>query len=154
MKPWKIVSMISVVIVVLLGIIWLASFSFTGNVANIDGSGLPSFATKNPDTLQAYKYAMEMGDDFEYIACYCGCGMHAMEHRGKIIPKMNNLKDCFVRGDGSFEDHAALDCPACVTFALEAGQMIEEGKSLREVRATIDKRYGVQGVGTNTPYPV
>lgn len=153
LKKWKIISIVAALFLVSISV-WFVSSSFTGKSVKLDPSGLPEFALKDSKTAHAYKYALEFGDKFEYIACYCGCGTHEMMHRGKIVPKMSSLKECFVRDDGAFEDHAALDCPACVTLALETADMIKSDKPLREIRNTIDRRYGIPGVGTNTPYPL
>lgn len=41
----------------------------------------------------------------------------------------------------------------CVYIARDAKKLVQEGKSLREVRAYIDARYGGAGTGTPTPLP-
>jgi len=40
-----------------------------------------------------------------------------------------------------------------VDEALEASRQIEQGKSLANVRADMDRRYGDFGPGTDTPLP-
>ena len=122
----------------------------SGNSAAKMGSGsasgmsvtLPAFAKQNAKTTKAYELAAgPRKDDFMFLTCHCGCGMHAMVHRGKTIPKMNNLKDCFVRDDGTWEDHAAMDCPYCVDLAVMADDLLNKGYSLKQVRDLIDTKY-------------
>lgn len=127
----------------------------TGKVSAIASKeNIPPYISNNPKIMEAYMAAMDMGDAFKYLPCYCGCGTHSMVHRGEVIPKMYNLRECFIRADGIWESHAALDCPACVQTALDAKQWLSEGKSLREVRELIDQKYSrLGGMPTQTPLP-
>ncbi len=102
---------------------------------------LPAFAKRDAKTMKAYEVAVARKDEFKFLTCHCGCGMHAMSHRGKTIPKMNNLYDCFVQADGNWEDHAAMDCPYCVDLAVMADDMLNKGYTLRQVRDVIDTKY-------------
>ncbi len=111
----------------------------TGDTASL---ALPAFAKTNAKTRRAYELASTTRkEQFKFLTCHCGCGMHAMQHRGKTIPKMNNLGDCFVRPDGTWEDHAAMDCPYCVDLAIMADDMLTKGSSLKEIRKLIDTKY-------------
>ncbi|MBI2580450.1 hypothetical protein HYV85_01445 [Candidatus Woesearchaeota archaeon] len=119
---------------------------------------LPAFATRNAKTMKAYQIAVARKDEFKFLTCHCGCGMHAMSHRGKTIPKMNNLYDCFVQTDGDWEDHAAMDCPYCVDLAVMADDMLNKGYTLRQVRDLIDTKYNsiapaMRGMDMNPPMP-
>lgn len=117
---------------------------------------LPSFVMNNYKNKLAYSIALDRQDDFQYLACYCGCGMHEMQHRGKTIPIMHSLKECFINEDGSWQDHAAIDCPACVAIALKADELLKQGMSLKETREYIDTKYVDQrytDMGTKTPLP-
>src|SRR3989338_6609229 len=103
---------------------------------------LPDFAKRNAKTMKAYEVASTTRKEaFGFLTCHCGCGMHAMEHRGKAIPKMHNLRDCFIRDDGTWEYHAAMDCPYCVDLAVMADEMLSKGATLREIRELIDTKY-------------
>ncbi len=103
---------------------------------------LPAFATRNTKTMKAYQLAVTTRkEEFKFLTCHCGCGMHAMSHRGKTIPKMNNLGDCFMRSDGTWEDHAAIDCPYCIDLAIMADDMLNKGYTLKQVRDLIDTKY-------------
>ena len=62
---------------------------------------LPEFAGTG-ETQRLYRYAVEHGDELQYIPCFCGCG--------KFGHKSN--RDCYVKAsnrDGSltFTSHAA-----------------------------------------------
>lgn len=148
----KIISSL-IVVGLVLGLGFFIYNSFKPKTTYAIEEGLPQFVLGNKDSELAYSYASEMQDQFEYLTCYCGCGTHAMTHRGKTIPKMYSLKDCFIRTDGTWEDHAAFDCPACINLAIEATNMLKSGASLKDVRNYIDNTYGRYGGGTETPYP-
>lgn len=134
----------------------------TGNAAKSEKSeaslALPAFAKSNAKTMKAYQVAVARKDEFKFLTCHCGCGMHAMSHRGKTIPKMNNLYDCFVQTDGDWEDHAAIDCPYCVDLAVMADDMLNKGYTLKQVREVIDTKYNqipanMRGMDMNPPMP-
>lgn len=62
---------------------------------------LPGFAGP-PNIRVAYRYAVERGDDLQYIPCFCGCARFG--HK--------NNRDCYVKAfntDGTltFTSHAA-----------------------------------------------
>lgn len=120
---------------------------------------LPDFAKRNAKTMKAYEVASTTRKEaFEFLTCHCGCGMHAMKHRGKTIPKMHNLRDCFIREDGTWEDHAAMDCPYCVDLAVMADEMLAKGYTLREIRELIDTKYNqidpaMRAMDMNPPMP-
>jgi len=64
---------------------------------------LPDFAGPNlPDIRRLYAYAVEHGDELQYIPCTCGCG--------RVGHKSN--RDCYIKAfnnDGTltFTSHAA-----------------------------------------------
>ena len=72
-----------------------------------------------------------------------------MDHR--------NNTDCFLhpRAAGmpiEFEEHASY-CGVCVDIALVAKSMSADGKSMLEIRAAVDARFGGIAPGTDTPLP-
>lgn len=132
----------------------------SGDKAAVTASlALPGFATRNARTMKAYEIASTTRkEDFAFLTCHCGCGMHAMEHRGKVIPKMHNLRDCFIRDDGTWEDHAAMDCPYCIDLAIMADDMLSKGYTLKQVRELIDTKYNsiapnMRAMDMNPPMP-
>jgi hypothetical protein len=95
----------------------------------------------------AYRYALERPDVVQWMPCWCGCA--GMEHRSNL--------DCFFRsrigGAVAFEEHASY-CDICVETALLAQRRLAEGRSLVEIRAEVDARWGGNGVpGTPTDLP-
>ncbi len=119
-------------------------------VATTDaGAALPEYVMAAPAKVQtAYRFVVERADVMVWIPCYCGCG----EHSGHL-----SARNCFVK-EGStasrveFDSHGA-GCDMCVGIALDTKAMIEEGRSLRDIRAYIDSQYGSMGPGTDTPLP-
>jgi hypothetical protein len=62
---------------------------------------LPEFAGP-PNVRVAYRYAVERGDDLQYIPCFCGCVRFGHKHNGDCYLKSFN-KD----GTITFTSHAA-----------------------------------------------
>ena len=64
---------------------------------------LPDFAGQNlPDIRRLYAYAVEHGEELQYITCFCGCAR--MGHKSN--------RDCYIKSfnsDGTltFTSHAA-----------------------------------------------
>ncbi len=102
---------------------------------------LPSYAYNSADTLSAYRVAISAPEALSAVPCYCGCGLS----QGHL-----NLKDCYLRSDGSYTDHAS-NCHLCVEEALDVGKWQAEGVSLKDIRARIDEKYSEYGTPTNTP---
>lgn len=70
-------------------------------VQRLPRSELPEFA-RTGDSQRLYRYAVEHGDELQYIPCFCGC--FRFGHK--------NNRDCYVKtlhGDGTltFTSHAA-----------------------------------------------
>jgi len=88
---------------------------------------------------QAYAFAHEHPDVLRGIPCYCGCG--AIGHTSNYA--------CYVAGDdadgGITYDLHALGCSICVDITRDARRMLEEGRSISEIRAAIDSTYSRYG---------
>ncbi len=98
-------------------------------------------------TQEAYAFAIARPDVTDWMPCYCGCV--AMDHR--------NNTDCYLhaRAGGTpvvFEEHASY-CGVCVDITLLAKTMSQDGKSMLEIRAAVDGRFGGLAPGTETPLP-
>ena len=97
---------------------------------------IPVRAQNAPATVsEAYQFAVANPEVLEQIPCYCGCG--GMGHTSNY--------SCYVRGenpDGSldFEDHA-LGCSICVDITQDAMRMLDQGKTVPEIRAYVDQTY-------------
>ncbi|VDG97891.1 Uncharacterised protein [Lysinibacillus sphaericus] len=111
---------------------------------------LPAFLDDKSDDLQlVYQVAGSAEDILKYMPCYCGCADSA-DHGSNL--------NCFVdeiRKDGSvvWDDHGTR-CDVCVEIAVKSVTMAQEGKSLKEIRKTIDTNYN-KGYArpTDTPMP-
>jgi len=98
-------------------------------------------------TQEGYAFAIARPDVTDWLPCYCGCV--AMDHR--------NNTDCFLHARSSgmpveFEEHASY-CEVCVDISLLAKSMSADGKSMLEIRAAVDARFGGLAPGTDTPLP-
>jgi len=125
----------------------LAAFALKGlfvkeaPIAGTEGAALPSFAFVSAAAEKSYRIALAEPELLRNLPCYCGCGSHA-GHR-------HNL-DCFLNDDGTFDDHAAY-CVTCQNIAIEAYELKQQGKSLKEIRDYIDRKYSRFGRPTPTP---
>jgi hypothetical protein len=75
-----------------------------------------------PSIAEAYAYARQHPEVLDGLHCYCDCARN-FNHR--------SLLTCFE------SDHGA-DCQICLREAVIAGQLTAQGRSLDEIRATID----------------
>jgi len=89
--------------------------------------------------IQAYQFAFANPDVLSQIPCYCGCG--SMGHTSNY--------SCYVQGvqgDGQIEyDPHALGCSICVDITQDSMRLLNEGKSVPEIRAYIDSTYAQYG---------
>jgi uncharacterized protein with PCYCGC motif len=101
----------------------------------------PEFVYASEMSLKAYRLAMQMPIDWlRSLPCYCNCGP-TLGHR--------SLYDCFIKADGSFNDHAST-CAVCDLEVTDAAKWLTEGQSLKQVRQLIDRNYATYGEGTHT----
>jgi len=103
----------------------------------------PAFTGTNEATEIAYRYAVTHQEIVRWMPCYCGCG--GMGHRSNL--------DCYLKPGGeAFEEHASY-CDICVKITLTTKQLIDEGKSLTEIRQIVDQIWGGSTPGTPTGLP-
>jgi hypothetical protein len=91
----------------------------------------PSYTGTTDMTEAAYHYAISHPDIVKWMPCYCGCG--GMGHGSNLA--------CYLKPDGSWEEHASF-CDICVKITLKTKALVEQGKSLREIRQIIDDTWG------------
>lgn len=103
----------------------------------------PAFVYTSATSLESYRLAVRSPVFLEKMPCYCGCVQSAN-------PPHRNLKECFIKPDGRFEEHGAT-CDLCSKIALDAEAWRKEGLSLKEVRARLDAKYQEYGRPTDTP---
>jgi uncharacterized protein with PCYCGC motif len=116
--------------------------------ASAQEMAMPDFVQGAPTRVKdAYRYALSHPDDLAAMPCYCGCD--GMGHTSNL--------SCFISGyskEGTpiYEPHAS-GCGICVDIAQDVMRLRSEGKSLKDIRATIDATYSSFGPGTDTPLP-
>ena len=103
--------------------------------------GLPDYAYRSATALKGYRIAVLEKDLLARLPCYCGCGQD---------PQFQNLRDCFLDGDGKFNSHGA-NCGVCEEEAMDAFTWKKQGMSVKEIRDRIDKEYEGRGKPTDTP---
>ncbi|HWO96826.1 MAG TPA: PCYCGC motif-containing (lipo)protein [Bacillus sp. (in: firmicutes)] len=114
--------------------------------ASVDA--LPKFLAAKPDDMKVlYQAAAKHQELLENIPCYCGCGESA-GHTSNY--------DCFVydnkeNGAVVWDDHGTR-CGVCLEIAAESIVDYSEGKSIKEIRQTIDAKYK-EGYAKPTPTP-
>jgi len=108
-------------------------------------ANLPAFVYTSAASLESYRLAVREQALLEQQPCYCGCVTTA-------DPPHRNLKECFIKPDGSFEEHGAT-CDLCGKIALDAADLKAQGLSPREIRAALDAKYLEYGKATDTPWP-
>jgi len=113
-----------------------AAAQLPAGVVRVDAAKMwgarPDFVRAERTTESAYRYAIEHPEVVAWMPCYCGCD--AMDHRSNL--------DCYLKPNGTrFEEHASY-CDICVQITLKAKDLVAQGKTLREVRATVDATWG------------
>ena len=103
----------------------------------------PTTVYSNPAALKAYRIAVRMPELLAVLPCYCGCGQ-TLAHE--------NLRDCFLNADGTFDEHAAT-CAVCDMEAVDAAQWQAQGNPPAQIWRLIVAKYDSYGPGTNTPQP-
>lgn len=85
-----------------------------------------SFFAGNPRVMEAYRMAREIPATLDGLYCYCQCKEN-LGHRSLLI--------CF------HSQHGA-GCDVCIGQAELAHRMIQEGRSLADIRTATDLAYG------------
>ena len=96
--------------------------------ANVTASNVVGAAryASDPEIARVYGMAARIPDVLDGLYCHCECSKHS-DHR--------SLLTCFE------SDHGAM-CDICLGEAELAFRMSQEGRSLAEIRAAIDARFG------------
>ena len=109
----------------------------------------PAYVNALPaDWQAAYAFALARPVVVQWLPCYCGCD--GISHRSNL--------DCFfqrreVKGTYVYEEHASY-CDICVRTANMASDMLEQGKTMVQIRDAVDSTFsGGAAPGTDTPMP-
>jgi hypothetical protein len=112
-------------------------------MASMDG--MPAEVKSAPVTVQqAYQFAVANPDVMPQIPCYCGCG--AMGHTSNYACYVSNADG---NGKVTFDTHA-LGCSICVDITQDTMRLLGQGKSVPEIKASIDQTYSQYGT-SNIP---
>jgi hypothetical protein len=100
-----------------------------------------------PVLRQVYEFAAHHPEVLQYIPCYCGC--EAVGHKAN--------HDCFVKSraaDGRVTqwDAHGMGCAVCLGVGRRAMALFNQGMSVAEIRATIDRELGSR-YPSHTPTP-
>lgn len=96
--------------------------------AGITAAGvLPAASfTAQPDVARVYAMAQQIPEILDGLYCHCECSKHSGHY---------SLLECFQSEHGSL-------CDICLDEAVLAYQLAKQGKSLEQIRAQIDARFG------------
>jgi len=101
---------------------------------------MPAEVKSAPVAVQeAYKFNIANPDVMTQIPCYCGCG--AMGHTSNY--------SCYVSAvdtDGKVKyDTHALGCSICVDITQDAMRLLQQDKTVSEIKAYVDQTYAQYG---------
>ena len=135
-KNQKIIGLATVVVFAV-GVI--SFFYFTRSVDN----QIPDYVKGEMRETYAWAKTEEGKSVLLSVPCYCGCTYEGHMHS----------YHCFWRDDGSFDKHGTT-CSVCFNIAQMSKKMHEEGKTICEIRQTVDDFYKPNAhLGTQTPMP-
>ena len=101
---------------------------------------MPAEVKSAPIAVQeAYQFNVANPEIMTQIPCYCGCG--AMGHTSNY--------SCYVSGveaDGKVNyDTHALGCSICVDITQDTMRLLQQGKTVPEIKAYVDQTYSQYG---------
>jgi len=101
---------------------------------------LPPEIQQAPFAVQeAYRFAVANPEILKEVPCYCGCG--AVGHTSNYA--------CYVKGVNEsgkpIYDTHAMGCSICVDITRDVMRMTGEGKSIQEIRQSIERTYSQYG---------
>ena len=109
-------------------------------LAMISMEGMPADVKSAPVTVQqSYQFAAANPDIMKKIPCYCGCG--AMGHTSNYSCYVSSVD---TSGKIEFDPHA-LGCSICVDITQDTMRMLKQGKTVSEIKTTIDQTYAQYG---------
>jgi hypothetical protein len=88
---------------------------------------------------QAYQFAVANPEIMKQIPCYCGCG--AMGHTSNYACYVSELD---ANGSVSYDTHA-LGCSICVDITHDTLRLLQQGKTVSEIKLYVDQTYSLYG---------
>jgi len=102
--------------------------------------GMPAGVVSAPQVVrQAYDFAAAHPEVLTQLPCYCGCG--AIGHTSNYACYVDEVAS----DDSITYDLHAVGCSICVDITRDAIRLVEEGRSLPDIRAEIDRTYSAFG---------
>lgn len=106
---------------------------------------MPAEVQSAPTMVQtAYQFAAANPGLMKGIPCYCGCGN--IGHTSNYSCYISNVD---AQGRITFDNHA-LGCSLCVSITEDVMRLLNEGKTVPEIKAYVDATYGKYGT-SNMP---
>ena len=107
---------------------------------------LPADIRQAPvEVREAYRFAIANRDVLRYIPCYCGCGDQGHTSNASCYFQDNSTPE------KPIFDRMSLGCSVCIGITRDVMKMMDQGKSLKEMRSQIEKTYSKYGPPTPTP---
>jgi hypothetical protein len=101
---------------------------------------MPANVRNAPATVQqAYQFAVANPEPLKQIPCYCGCG--SMGHTSNYSCYVTDVDP---QGKVTFDEHA-LGCSICVDITQDVMRLLQQKKSVQEIRTYIDNTYSKYG---------
>jgi hypothetical protein len=117
-----------------------SSVANTEGLAMADMAGMPAEVKSAPVTVQqAYQFAAANPDVMKQIPCYCGCG--AMGHTSNYACYVQDVDD---QGAITYDTHA-LGCSICVDITHDTMRLLQQGKTVPEIKGIVDQTYSQYG---------
>jgi len=117
----------------------------SGNLPMATLDQMPAEVQSAPTVVrQAYRFAAANPDVMQHIPCYCGCG--PIGHTSNYSCYVSRVDD---QGHVTFDTHA-LGCSICVDITQDTMRLLQQGKSVDEIRAYVDTTYSKYGM-SNMP---
>jgi len=112
----------------------------SGNLPMATLDQMPAEVQESPTVVrQAYQFAVANPDVMRRIPCYCGCG--PVGHTSNYSCYVSRVDD---QGHVTFDTHA-LGCSICVDITQDTMRLLQQGKSVDEIRAYVDTTYSKYG---------
>ena len=103
-------------------------------------SKLPQEVQDSAQTVvEAYQFAVANPEIMQQIPCYCGCA--PMGHDSNYACYVTEVK---AEGEIVYDDHA-LGCSICVDITQDVMLLLQEGKTVEEIRPIIDQTFSRYG---------
>ena len=119
-------------------------------VETTQGGALPAFVNGKNVSAKVpalYQGAIDHGDVYSQIPCYCGCAIYQHPH--------TSLMSCFIKEKGAdgkitWTDHST-SCNICTSVAEMTLAELAKGTPLAQIRDLVHEKHKYTGVWTDTP---